>query len=142
MQNTTREGGKMIATVPEKYTCKNVSMPRSITSERQYDLYAKTLFALESKAHMTREEGIYAKVLSVLIEEYDKEHSAIRDASPIEVLETLMDANDLSQKDLAPLFGSESIVSEVLNGKRPFAKNHIEKLCKRFHLSPAAFFQI
>jgi hypothetical protein len=38
------------------------------------------------------------------------------------------------------LFGSESIVSEVLSGKRELNKNHIERLSKKFKVSPALFF--
>ncbi|HEX9233374.1 MAG TPA: helix-turn-helix domain-containing protein [Candidatus Acidoferrum sp.] len=52
----------------------------------------------------------------------------------------LMAANNLKQKDLAPLLGSESIVSEVLYGKRELNKQHIEKLSQRFKVSPALFF--
>jgi HTH-type transcriptional regulator/antitoxin HigA len=53
-----------------------------------------------------------------------------------------MDANDLRQKDLVPIFGPESIVSEVLHKKRDFNKTHIEKLSKRFQISPAVFFKV
>jgi HTH-type transcriptional regulator/antitoxin HigA len=49
-------------------------------------------------------------------------------------------ANNLKQKDLAPLFGSESIVSEILNRKRELNKSQIEKLSRRFNVSPAVFF--
>jgi len=70
----------------------------------------------------------------------EEEHHAIPDASPLEVLRTLMDANGLRRKDLVSIFGSESIVSEVLHKKRDLNKTHIEKLSKRFHISPAAFF--
>ena len=56
-----------------------------------------------------------------------------------EVLRMLMDANNLRQKDLAPIFCSESIVSEVLHKKRDLNETHIEKLSKRFRVSPAAF---
>jgi HTH-type transcriptional regulator / antitoxin HigA len=130
----------MIATVPEKYTIKEIGVPRMITSEKQYDLYAETLFQLESQPKLTLEEESYAKILAIFIEEYDEMHHPIRKASPLEVLRTLMEANDLRQKDLAPIFGSESIVSEVLNKKRALNKTHIEKLSKRFHVSPALFF--
>ena len=57
-----------------------------------------------------------------LIEAYEAEHHSIPDASPVEVLRTLMDANDLRQKDMVPIFGSESIVSEVLHKKRDLNK--------------------
>jgi HTH-type transcriptional regulator/antitoxin HigA len=75
-----------------------------------------------------------------LVEAYEEEHRCIPNASPVEVLRTLMDANDLRQKDLVPVFGSESIVSEVLHKKRDLNKTHIEKLSKRFNVSPAVFF--
>src|SRR5207244_4508687 len=69
------------------------------------------------------------------------EHHAIPSASPLEVLRELVKANNLRQKDLVPEFGTESIVSEVLNGKRELNKDHIEKLSKRFNVSPAVFFK-
>jgi HTH-type transcriptional regulator/antitoxin HigA len=75
-----------------------------------------------------------------LIEAYEEEHHSIPDASSVEVLRTLLDANDLRQKDLVPIFGSESIVSEVLHKKRDLNRAHIEKLSKRFNISPAVFF--
>ncbi len=75
-----------------------------------------------------------------LIEAYEEEHHSIPHASPIEVLRTLMDGNDLRQKVLVPIFGSESIVSEVLHKKRVLNKNHFEKLSKRSKVSPAVFF--
>jgi antitoxin component HigA of HigAB toxin-antitoxin module len=64
----------------------------------------------------------------------------IRAISALEALAELMAANNLKQKDLAPLFGSESMVSEVLHGKRELNKQHIEKLSQRFKVSPALFF--
>lgn len=58
----------------------------------------------------------------------------------MEGLAELMAANNLKQKDLAPLLGTENIVSEVLNGKRELNKQHIAKLSRRFNVSPAVFF--
>ena len=128
----------MIA-VSEKYALE-VSSPTPITSGRQHEEYLSVLDKLASKDDPTSEEEKYAEVLITLIEAYEQEHYSISDASPVEVLRTLMDANDLRQKDLAPIFGSESIVSEVLHKKRVLNKTHIEKLSKRFHVSPALFF--
>ncbi len=128
----------MIA-VPEKYALE-VSSPAPITSERQHEEYLSVLDKLAGKDNLTGEEAKYAEVLITLIEAYEEEHHSIPDASPVEVLRTLMDANNLRQKDLAPIFGSESIVSEVLHKKRDLNKTHIEKLSKRFHVSPAVFF--
>ncbi len=128
----------MIA-VPEKYALE-VSSPTPIKSERQHGQYLSVLDKLASKDNPTSEEEKYAEVLMTLIEAYEEEHHSIPDASPVEVLRALMDANDLRQKDLVPIFGSESIVSEILHKKRDLNKTHIEKLSKRFHVSPAVFF--
>ena len=128
----------MIA-VAEKYALE-VSSPTPITSERQLAEYLSVLDKLASKDNPTGEEEKYAEVLVALIEAYEEEHYSIPDASPVEVLRTLMDAHNLRQKDLAPILGSESIVSEVLHKKRDLNKTHIEKLSKRFHVSPAVFF--
>lgn len=125
--------------VSEKYALV-VSAPAPITSERQHGEYLSVLDRLTSKENPTNEEEKYAEVLLTLIEAYEEKHHAIPDASPIEVLRALMDANDLRQKDLASIFGSESIVSEILHKKRSLNKTHIEKLSNRFHVSPAVFF--
>jgi HTH-type transcriptional regulator/antitoxin HigA len=50
-----------------------------------------------------------------------------------------MDSNHLKQKDMLTVFGSPSIVSEVLSGKRGLTLEHIKKLAKRFHVSAAVF---
>jgi HTH-type transcriptional regulator / antitoxin HigA len=128
----------MIA-VAEKYAIE-VNTPVPITSERQHQEYVSVLDKLTSKKNPTNEEEKYAQVLMTLIEAYEEEHHPIPDASPVEVLRALMEANDLRQKDLAPIFGSESILSEILHNKRALNKAHIEKLSERFQVSPAVFF--
>ena len=111
----------MMIAVPEKYALE-VGSPTLITSERQHEQYLSVLDKLASKEKPTTEEEKYAEVLMTLIEAYEEEHHSIPDASPVEVLRTLMDANDLRQKDLVPIFSSESIVSEVLHNKRVLSR--------------------
>src|ERR1700720_929648 len=102
-----REGvAKMRIEVPEKYALE-ASSPAPITSERQHEEYLAVLDKLASKENATSDEEKYAGVLITLIEAYEEEHHSIPDAPPLEILRTLMDANDLRQKDLIPIFGSE-----------------------------------
>ena len=115
-------------------------VPKIIASDAQNDRYVAALLELERRGHLTLAEKNLAEVLTLLIEAYEEERYPIRSASPVEILKELMDANNLRQKDLAPLLGSESVVSEVLSGKRQLNKHHIEKLSKRFRVSPAVFF--
>ena len=125
--------------LPEKYTLET-SSPAPIRSDQQHTEYLAVLDKLAKKENPTSEEEKYAEVLMTLIEAYEEEHHSILDASPAQVLRSLIEANGLRQKDLAPIFGSESVVSEVLRKKRELTRTQIEKLSKRFQISPAAFF--
>ena len=79
-------------------------------------------------------------LLTVLIEEYEAKHDPVPDAEPASIIRHLMEAHNLRQKDLLDVFGTESIVSEVLHGKRELTKQHIRRLSKKFNVSPAVFF--
>lgn len=125
--------------VSEKYALE-IASPTPITSERQHEEYLSVLDRLADRENPTSEEEKYAQVLMALIEDYEGRHHEVPDASPVEVLRALMEANDLRQKDLVSIFGAESIVSEVLHKKRELNKSQIEKLSRRFRVSPAVFF--
>src|SRR5271154_3289811 len=102
-----------------------INSPTAVSSERQHEDYLAVLDKLASKENPTSDEEKYAEVLMTLIEAYEEEHHGIPEASPLNVLRALMDANNLRQKDLISIFGSESIVSEILNKKRELNKSHI-----------------
>jgi len=114
--------------------------PKPIASDAQNERYIAALLEMERKNHLSAAEKHFAELLTLLVEAYEEKHYPAREASPVAVLTELMNANDLRQKDLAPVFGAESIVSEVLSGKREMNKNHIERLSKKFNVSPAVFF--
>ena len=71
---------------------------------------------------------------------FEEKYFALPKASPTETIMFLMDQNGLKQKDLIDVFGTPSIVSEVLRGKRELNKDHITRLSERFHVSPELFF--
>jgi HTH-type transcriptional regulator / antitoxin HigA len=74
-----------------------------------------------------------------VIEKYEDENYPVEDTSPIGMLKFLMDQHNHKQKDLTDI-ASKSVISEILSGKRFLNKNHIEKLAKKYHTSPAVFF--
>ena len=80
-----------------------------------------------------------AELLTLLIEDFEERHYALKPADPVSVLEELMSANGLKQKDLLDVFGTPSIVSEVLNGKRQLTTEHIRRLTRRFNVSADVF---
>lgn len=114
--------------------------PHLIRSEEQLAAYTKALFQLTAEPHPTRAQVEAIELLTLLIERYEEESFSLPKASPTDVLRFLLSQHGLRQRDLADDLGGESVVSEVLSGKRKLNATHIEQLSKRFRVSPAAFF--
>jgi len=125
--------------LPAKYLVKEEA-PKTISSREQREAYISRLLELQRKTHRTAEETETAKLLIVLIADYEAKHFAIEKVSGVEVLKELMDTNGLRQKDLAEDLGGESVVSLILKQKRQLNRQQIERLGHRFHVSPAVFF--
>ena len=116
------------------------TLPAVIRSEAENARYIAMLEELDSKGNrMTAAERRMADLLTLLIEDFEEKHYALRAGSPVDVLNELMSANHLKQKDLLDVFGMPSIVSEVLHGKRQLTTEHIRRLSRRFHVSPEVF---
>jgi HTH-type transcriptional regulator/antitoxin HigA len=117
------------------------SLPAVIHSEKENERCIAMLEALDRKEEkLSAAERRLAELLTVLIEDFEEEAYALKPARPIEVLRELVDSNGLKQKDLLDIFGTPSIVSEVLREKRGLTVEHIRKLSQRFHVSPEVFF--
>ena len=91
-------------------------------------------------SRMTAAERRMAELLTLLIEDFEDKHYTLEAASPLDVLNELMLANNLKQKDLLDIFSTASIISEILHGKRQLTTEHIRKLSKRSRVSPEVFF--
>ncbi len=114
--------------------------PEVIRDERQNQAYVRLLEKLTSKKSVTPAEEKLIELLAVLIEDFEAKHFPVPEATPIAIIRHLMEAHGLRQKDLVSIFGTESIASEVLHGKRELTKEHIRRLSARFGVSPAVFF--
>jgi len=114
--------------------------PEVIHGEEQNEAYIKILEGLVSKENPTPAEDKFAELLALLIEDFESKHYQLGKSGPLDVIRHMMEENGLRQKDLVDVFGTESIVSEVLNGKRALTADHIKRLSARFSVSPAVFF--
>jgi HTH-type transcriptional regulator/antitoxin HigA len=116
------------------------TLPHVIHTEEENERCIAALEALDSSRDLSVEEKRIAELLTLLIEDFEGKNYTLPSASPLEIVRHLMDSNGLRQVDMVDVFGSASIASEVLNGKRDLAKAHIERLSHRFNVSPALFF--
>jgi HTH-type transcriptional regulator/antitoxin HigA len=116
------------------------ALPSVIHGEKENERYLAMLEDLDQKGKLSSAEHRLAELLTLLIEDFEDKEYALKPATPIEILNELIESNGLKQKDLVDVFGTPSIVSEVLNGKRGFTIEHIKRLSRRFHISPEVFF--
>lgn len=114
--------------------------PHLIHSDTELEKYTEVLFDLSALPSPTPEQEEAIELLTLLIERYESERYPIPGADPAQVLRFLLDQNGLSQRDLVPELGAESTVSLVLTGKRKLTREHIERLSRRFQVSPSVFF--
>jgi HTH-type transcriptional regulator/antitoxin HigA len=117
------------------------TLPAVIRNGVENERHIAMLEELDRKgSRLSAAERRMADLLTLLIEDFEEKHYSLKGAGPIDVLNELMMANNLKQKDLLDVFGTPSIVSEVLRGKRKLTTEHIRRLSRRFHVSPEVFF--
>ncbi len=114
--------------------------PRPIRSAADFIAVQKVVDALLDSGQLSSDRREYLNLLGMIIHEYEEKIVKIPDVYGVELLHILLEEWGLKQKELVPIFKTESIVSAVLNGHRQLTVEHIEKLSDFFHVSPAAFF--
>lgn len=92
--------------------------------------YEKALSRIEilMDAEYGTTEGDELDILTTLVENYEAKHFPIPACDPIEAIRFRMEQMGLEAKDLTPIIGSRSKVSEVLNHKRQLSISMIRNL--------------
>ena len=74
------------------------------------------------------------EALITLVRAYEEATDPWPDLSPAEIVKDVMEDRGLTQKDLAPIFGSQGRVSEFLSGKRPLGKEQAVRLNRAYNV--------
>ena len=120
---------------------------RPIMNKKMQQRYSKVLEILMIELEESRltkplrriiEE--YIRSMGSFLQDYEKKEFPFPSVGPDEILQFLMEENHLSQYDLASDFGGQPVVSDVLRKKRKLTREQIERLSRRFGVSPATFF--
>lgn len=77
--------------------------------------------------------------LGDLVSAYEHEHLPMPEGDGRTALALLMEQHGLSQADLSDV-ATQSVISEILNGKRQLNIRHIKALSERFDVSADTFF--
>ena len=86
-------------------------------------------------------EGDELELLVLLVETYEAEKFPIELPDAIEAIRFRMEQMNLKQKDLIPIIGSKSKVSEVLSGKRELSITMIRKIVSNLNIPAAVLLQ-
>ena len=106
---------------------------RPIRNEADYDAALAEIDRLMGAAPGTP-EGDAIEVLVTLVERYEAEHWVIDAPDPLALIEHVMEARGLRQKDFATVIGSQPHASEVLNRRRPLSLAMIRALAAEWSL--------
>ena len=112
----------------------------AIETEAENERMLKVIEKLMDKGEgPSPEQEKLLKTSYQLVEDFEERFYHPRDATPLEVLQHLMESRDLKQTHLWEVFGSKGIASEVLNGNRGISKTHARALADYFNV-PADLF--
>ena len=115
-------------------------LPQPIESETEYQRVLAIVESLINKENTSTEEDSLLDLFVILVEKFESENYPRQNLStPHSRLLHLMEANNLQETDLIPVFGSSDLTAEIITGKRSIDRTHAEKLSDRFNL-PAKLF--
>ena len=104
-----------------------------IRTEEDYDAVLARIDMLMN-ADMGTPEGDELDILVTLVEAYEAKNYPMPICDPVEAIKFRMEQMGLEPKDLTPIIGSRSKVSEVLNHKRQLSIAMIRNLHARLHV--------
>ena len=113
-----------------------------IETDEEQDRLAEVLLHLTIPAReLSPEEAKLAGLLGRLVEDYEFKTRLghVKRFTPRETLQDLVEDLGLKQADLIDVFGSQSIVSEVLQGRRKINLTQARRLAVRFRLTVDLF---
>lgn len=98
-----------------------------INTEREYRQALATIEALWDAEPGTQEHDAL-EVLGLLVDHYEKRTFPMEEPDPIEAIRFRLEQTGKEPKDLVPILGSRSRVSEVLSRKRGLSLQMIRRI--------------
>jgi HTH-type transcriptional regulator / antitoxin HigA len=117
--------------------------PRTIRDEDEADRIRTTLDVLMDKEEPTEAEWEMMALLGDVLSVWEQNTYHPEPISVPEKIRSLLEAHNAPQKALVgPVFTTESVVSDVLHGRRRLNYEQVGRLAAFFHVSPALFYTV
>jgi HTH-type transcriptional regulator/antitoxin HigA len=117
------------------------AVPRVIKTEEENERALAVVESLMEKGerNMTPEEDALLELLTGPIHDFEEKAYPIPKSEPHEIVAFLLEERGLAPKDLWPVVGSKSRVSEILAGKRSMTKEQAKELAELFRVGVDLF---
>ncbi len=102
---------------------------KPIKTEQDYNMSIKRIEELWGAKRDTP-EGDELDLLCTLVESYEMKHYPIAPPNPIDAIKFRMEQMGMTKADMVKYLGSQSRVSEILNGKRRLTLKMVKSLYK------------
>ena len=102
---------------------------KPIKTEQDYNMSIKRIEELWGAKRDTS-EGDELDLLCTLVESYEMKHYPIAPPDPIDAIKFRMEQMGMTKADMVKYLGSQSRVSEILNGKRRLTLKMVKSLYK------------
>lgn len=105
---------------------------RPIRNEKDYEAALARVEKLMERPESDSAAADRLEILAMLVHAWEERHHPIGPPTPLGAIQFWMDQKNLTPKQLERAIGSQSKVSEVLNGKRPLSLAMIVGLHREF----------
>ncbi|MEE9463868.1 MAG: helix-turn-helix domain-containing protein [Bacteroidales bacterium] len=106
---------------------------KPIKTEQDYNMSIKRIEELWGAKRDTS-EGDELDLLCTLVESYEMKHYPIAPPDPIDAIKFRMEQMGMTNADMVKYLGSQSRVSEILNGKRKLTLKMVKSLYKGLNI--------
>ncbi len=113
--------------------------PKVIETEAEYEQTLAQVEALAFNKNRTAEQTALYKLLVLLVEAYEAENYPMPEISPVEILNHILESSGTKPADLVGLLGSNDLVTEILDGRKPITQSQAQILGDLFKVSPGLF---
>jgi HTH-type transcriptional regulator/antitoxin HigA len=126
---------------PSNYYIKLITTfpPRPITNEEELIATQNQINSILDRGNITQDDKDYLKVLGTLVYDYEQQYEKMPTLKGVALLQALLEESELQPKDLVSILESESIVLDILNGKRKLIEKEIQDLAVFFKIDPTYF---
>ena len=108
---------------------KTLKRSKLIKNEKEYNEALERIEEIQDAVPGTP-EGDELELLALLIEKYEEDQYAIKEADPVDVIKYYMEEMGLKQNDLVGIIGDKGLVSKVMNRERNLNLRMIKNLHK------------